>query len=172
MTPKTGYRYLSLYTTGNDWVGTKAGVNTEGLVIITASAPGYLDKKAHFQGRTNTATLLSRYSSVDKALKALESNEWSCGPEFIIMADKKEIASIEFGMNGRYSLLSRESKGVLFHTNHYISTALSDLNPTTINASSAKRYDRISGLLESRYTLDINDAKTFSKDPTLWRTGT
>ena len=46
---------------------------SEGLVIVTASAPGCLDKKVHFQGRTNTATLLSRYASVDKALKALEN---------------------------------------------------------------------------------------------------
>ena len=58
VTPKSGFRYLSLYATGNEWVGTKAGVNTEGLVIVTASAPGYLDKKVRFQGRTNTATLL------------------------------------------------------------------------------------------------------------------
>ena len=170
--PKSGYRYLSLYTTGNDWVGTKAGINTEGLVIVTASAPGYLDKKVNFQGRTNTATLLSRYASVDKALKALAANEWDCGPEFLIMADKNEIATIEFGMNGQYAVLSRESSGALFHTNHYVSATLAELNPNPINASSAKRYDRISGLLDSKYSLDVADTKAFSKDSTLWRMGT
>lgn len=66
--PKNGLRYLSLYITGNEWVGTKAGVNSDGLVIVTASASAY-------------------YESVDKTLKTLEANEWKCGPEFIIMAD-------------------------------------------------------------------------------------
>ena len=171
VTPKKGYRYLSLYTTGNDWVGTKAGVNSEGLVIVTASAPSYLEKKVHFQGRTNTATLLSRYENVDKALKALEAGEWTCGPEFIIMADKNEIAGIEFGINGQYVVLSKKSNGVLFHTNHYTDGELVGLNPATINKSSAARYERISGLLESKYVLDTDDSKAFSKDSMLWRTG-
>lgn len=169
--PKNGFRYLSLYTTGNEWVGTKAGVNSEGLVIVTASAPAYLDKKNNFQGKTNTATLLSRYESVDKALKALEANEWKCGPEFIIMADKTEIASIEFGLNGQYSVLSRVSNGITFHTNHYLSDDLSALNPEKISASSSKRYAKISEILDSKHALDMDDSISFSKNPVLWRVG-
>jgi dipeptidase len=170
--PKNGFRYLSLYTTGNEWVGTKAGVNSQGLVIVTASAPAYLDKKVNFEGKTNTATLLSRYDSVDMALKALESGKWKCGPEFIIMADKTEIASIEFGPDGQYAVISRKSNGVAFHTNHYRSDELTGLNPEKINASSVKRYAKINDLLESNYTLDVETAHSFSKDPVLWRTGT
>ncbi len=169
--PKTGFRYLSLYTTGNDWVGTKAGVNSEGLVIVTASAPSHLDKRVNFQGRTNTATLLSRYESVDKALKALESNEWKSGPQFILMADKTEIATIEFGLNGQHAVLSRMTNGVAFHTNHYLSDELSELNPAKISASSAKRYAKINELLDSKYVLDMDDSNSFSKNPILWRTG-
>lgn len=171
VTPKSGFRYLSLYTTGNDWGGTKAGVNSEGLVIVAAAAPSYLDKKVHFQGRTNTATLLSRYASVNQALKALDADEWKCGPEFIIMADKTEIASIEFGIDGQYSVVSRESNGVTFHTNHYISDTLAGLNPPKISASSTTRYTKIADLLQSKYALDMNDSKAFSKNPTLWRVG-
>ena len=171
VTPQRGFRYLSLYTTGNDWVGTKAGVNSEGMVIVTASAPSYLDKKVHFQGRTNTATLLSRYASVNEALKALEADEWKCGPEFIIMADKTEIASIEFGVDGQHAVVSRESNGVVFHTNHYISDTLAGLNPTQISSSSMTRYAKISDLLESKDALDMDDCKAFTKDPTLWRAG-
>jgi len=171
VTPKSGFRYLSLYTTGNEWVGTKAGVNSEGLVIVTASAPSYLDKKVNFQGRTNTATLLSRYASVDEALKALEADEWKCGPEFIVMADKTEISSIEFGVDGQYSVVSRESNGVLFHTNHYLSDAMAGLNPEKISASSTTRYAKINGLLNSKHILDMDASKSFSKDPVLWRVG-
>lgn len=169
--PKNGFRYLSLYTTGNEWVGTKAGVNSQGLVIVTASAPAYLDKKGNFLGKTNTATLLSRYESVDKALKALEADKWKCGPEFIIMADKTEFASIEFGPDGQYAVISRTSNGVAFHTNHYLSDELTGLNPEKINASSVKRYAKINDLLESKYTLDVETSHSFSKDPVLWRTG-
>ena len=171
VTPKSGFRYLSLYTMGNEWVGTKAGVNSEGLVIVTASAPGYLDNKLNFLGRTNTATLLSRYDSVANALKALEAGEWSCGPEFIIMADKTDIASIEFGIGGQHAVVSRESNGSAFHTNHYTSASLAGLNPAKISASSTTRYAKISNLLDSKEMLDMDDSKIFSKDPTLWRAG-
>ena len=171
VTPKKGFRYLSLYTTGNEWIGTKAGVNSEGLVIVTASAPSYLDKKVNFQGKTNTATLLSRYESVDKALKALEAAEWKCGPEFIIMADKTEIASIEFGMDGQHAVIARQSNGVVFHTNHYLSDELIGLNPEKINVSSLKRYAKINELLNSQDILDMDDSDSFSKDPVLWRLG-
>ncbi len=169
--PKTGFRYLSLYTTGNDWVGTKAGVNSEGLVIVTASAPAHLDKKVNFQGKTNTATLLSRYESVDKALKALEADKWKSGPQSIILADKTEIASIEFGLDGQHAVIARKSNGVAFHTNHYLSDELIGLNPATISASSLKRYEKINGLLNSTYTLDMDASISFSKDPVIWRAG-
>jgi len=169
--PKSGFRYLSLYTTGNDWVGTKAGVNSEGLVIVTASAPVHLDKKINFQGKTNTATLLSRYESVDVALKALEADKWKSGPQFIIMADKSEIATIEFGLNGQHAVLSRLTNGRMFHTNHYLSDDLSDLNPEKISASSLKRYSKINEMLNSKDVLDMNDSISFSKNPVLWRVG-
>jgi len=71
-------------------------------------------KKINFKGKTNTATLLSRYESVDKALKALEADKWKSGPQFILMADKSEIASIEFGQNGQYAVISRNSNCVAF----------------------------------------------------------
>jgi hypothetical protein len=115
---------------------------------------------------------LVRYASVDSALKALEMDEWKCGPVFIILADKTEIASIEFGLNGQHVVLSRKSNGVTFHTNHYVSDILAGLNPAKISASSTTRYERISDLLDSKLKLEIDDSKAFSKDPTLWRAGT
>ena len=171
VTPQKGYRYLSLYTVGNESNGTKAGVNTEGLVIVTASAPSHLDKRINFLGRTGMATLLSRYGSVDQALQALDAAKWKSGPQFIIMADKTEIASIEVGMEGQYVVLSRSSNDVLFHTNHYVSETLAGFNPAKIGKSSMTRYERISGLLESKQVLDLDDTRSFSKDSTLWRKG-
>lgn len=171
MTPKKGFRYISLYATGNEWPGTKAGVNTEGLVIVTASAPKYLETKERFQGKTNTATLLSRYGAVDQALKALAAGEWKCGPEFILVADPNEVASIEFGPEGQYALLSRESNGSVYHTNHYISETLAGLNPDPINKSSSLRYQRIAHLMQQTPVLSTDTSQAFSKDPALWRKG-
>ena len=171
VTPRTGYRYLSLYTVGNESSGTKAGVNTAGLVIVTASAPSHLDKRINFQGRTGIAALLSRYESVDQALQALDDAKWKSGPQFIIMADKTEIASIEVGMEGQYVILSRSSNDVLFHTNHYVSETLAAFNSAKISKSSTTRYERISKLLESKQVLGLDDTRSFSKDSTLWRKG-
>ena len=169
--PSRGYRYISLYTTGNEWVGTKAGVNSEGLVIVTASAPPNLDKREFFQGRTNTATLLSRYASVAAALAALEANEWRSGPQFIMMADKNEIVSLEFMLQGDYTILERTQNGRLVHTNHYLSDDFLKYNPTPIAKSSQNRWQRIQELLAEDQALNTEVSLQYSKDPVLWRKG-
>lgn len=169
--PKHGYRYISLYTTGNEWTGTKAGVNSAGLVIVTASAPSVFDKRENFQGRTNTATLLSRYKSVAAAVQALESNEWKSGPQFIMMADKTEIVSLEFTLQGNYSVLERKQTGRLFHTNHYLSDDFFEFNPQPIRKSSVDRLLRINELLTDGTTFTTDTSLLHSKDPVLWRKG-
>ncbi len=169
--PAQGYRYISLYTTGNDWIGTKAGVNSEGMVVVTASAPPGLDKRENFQGRTNTATVLSRYASVADAVAALEANEWKSGPQFLMMADKNEIVSIEFTLQGEYSILERKQNGRLVHTNHYLGNEFLQFNPEPIPKSSMERWLRINELVADGTSLNTDISLRYSKDPVLWRQG-
>jgi hypothetical protein len=87
------------------------------------------------------------------------------------MADKIEIAIIEFGLNGQHAVLSRKSNGVEFHTNHYLSDDLIALNPEKISASSLNRYAKINQMLDSKPDINMDDSISFSKNPVLWRVG-
>lgn len=165
-----GYRFISLYAIGNDSSGTKAGVNEKGLTIVSASPPSYLEKPENYMKKTSTRTLLSRYDSVDTAIRALEAGKWVCGPEYLMLSDGKEIASIEFGLNGSYDVVSRTGAGITFHTNHYLSQKLIALNPSKFS-NSQNRYNKIKGFLESKNTFDAADFREYSLDITLWREG-
>lgn len=165
-----GYRFISLYAEGNAAYGTKQGVNEKSLCIVTASAPKSVDKSETFPNMTTTRTLLSRYDSVQAALEALKEGKWACKPEYLILADGKEIACIEFGPNGSYEILSQVSSGTVFHTNHYIAPDLTPLNPDQYS-NSQQRYDKIKEFLDSKGSFDVGDFQQYSLDPALWRAG-
>ena len=166
-----GYRFISLYAVGNDASGTKAGVNEKGLVVVSASPPSYLEKPENYTGKTSVRNLLTRYDSVEAAINALEREKWVCGPEYLVLSDGKEIACIEFGLNGSYDIISRVSSGTVFHTNHYLSQNLVSLNQGKYS-NSQSRYNRIKGFLESKDRFNVEDFQQYSVDPVLWREGT
>ncbi len=166
-----GYRFVSLYSTGNDSPGTKAGINEKGLVIVSASAPSYLDLPELRKGRTPIRTVLSRYASVAEAIAALEAGKWTCGPEFLVLADGREIAAVEFGLDGAAAVGGRTGAGTVYHTNHYLAPGFIALNQGKLN-SSLRRYERIKELMEAKDTHDVADFRTYSADGVLWRAGT
>lgn len=165
-----GYRFVSLYVTGNNSSGTKAGINEKGLAIVTASPPSYLEIPENYKGKTTTPMLLTRYDSVASALNALQAGEWSRGPEYLVLSDPKEVACVEFGNNSTYDIVSRTNSGVTFHTNHYLAQELVSLNQGNL-ANSQKRYTKIQGFLQTKPQYDIADFRAYSDDPTLWRIG-
>lgn len=165
--PIHGYRYISLYAEGS---GTKAGINEKGLSVVSASPPSYLEAPTNWQGKQGNTFLLANYATVDQAVKALHKGDWAAGPENILLADGHEIVDIEFGLNGSFNINTRTSSGQAFQTNHYLSEKLKYLNPEKLG-SSKSRYDRIRELLESKMAASVEDTKTFSNDPTLWRQG-
>lgn len=165
-----GYRFISLYAEGNAATGTKQGINEKGLCIITASAPRTLKKPEYYQGMTPTRTLLSRYDSVESAIEALKAGKWACGPEYLVLADGKEIACIEFGLNGSYEIISQVNSGIVVHTNHYVAPGFAVLNPDK-HSNSQQRYERIKEFLDSKDSFDVSDFQRYSLDPVLWREG-
>lgn len=166
-----GYRIVSLYAVGNDHPGTRAGVNEKGFIIVRASPPSYLEVPENYKGVTNVNTVLSRYAGVAEALAALEAGKWTMGPGFSVLADGKEVAAVEFGLDGAYAITSRTRSGTVHHTNHYLSPGLAALNKG-VTRSSLQRYDRIGELLAAKGTHDYADFRQYSADQTLWRTGT
>lgn len=167
---QNGYRYLTLYADGNKFPGNKAGINEKGFAVVSASPPSYLDKPENFAGKTGMRTLLSRYDSVASAIDALEAGKWVCGPEFLVLSDRKEIVCIEFGINGSYDVISRTSSGSVYHTNHYLSQSFIALNQGAL-ANSQSRYNKIKGLLEKKEKYDVKDFQQYSADSVLWRLG-
>lgn len=165
-----GYRYLALYASGNDAQGAKAGVNEKGLVIVSASAPSHLDKKEFFAGRTSMRTLLSSYDSVASALGALKAGKWACGPEFLVLADRKEVACVEFGVGGTYAITGETPSGSVYHTNHYLAPSFLALNQGS-QVNSRSRYGKIKGFLQDKDQYGLADFRAFSADPLLWRAG-
>lgn len=170
ITPKSGYRLISLYAVGNEHQGTKAGINEKGFVYVSASPPSYLEVPENYKGRTPMRTVLSRYASVAEAIAALEAGKWTSGPQFIILADGKEIASIEFGLGGAFEVVSRTRTGVAYHTNHYLAPKFAALNQGKLGTS-PRRYDRIGELMAAKGSHDAADFRQYSADPVLWRTG-
>ena len=166
-----GYRFISLYAIGNQAAGTKAGINEKGFSVASASPPSYLEKPENYKGKTSLRALLSRYDSVQSALNALRAGKWTCGPEYLVMSDGKEIACIEVGLNGVYAIVSQTNSGVVYHTNHYVAMSLESLNSSKFSNSLA-RYNKIKDLLASKEKFSVDDFRQFSTDAILWREGT
>lgn len=166
-----GYRVVSLYAVGNEHPGTRAGINEKGFVIVRASPPSYLEVPENYKGVTNVNKVLSRYAGVAEALAALEAGKWKMGPGFAVLADGKEIASVEVGLNGAYVIAGRTSSGVVYHTNHYLVPGFAAFYQGGSN-SSRKRYGRIKELMAAKGSHAADDFRQYGADAVLWRTGT
>lgn len=164
------YRFIYLEAVGNNFSGAKQGINEKGLAIVLASAPREVERAGKNAGMTRLRTLLASYASVQEVLAALRAGAWVTNPQFMVLADGKEIASVEFGPDGHYAVVGQQGSGVVFHTNHYVSQAFEPLNPHKLSTS-LDRYNKISNLLQVGGPFDAQKFQSFSADPTLWRAG-
>lgn len=170
----SGYRYLGLIAQGNDSPGLKAGVNENGLVVVTASPPSHLEqdkelKKVH----GITRKMLARCKDIQEAIS---HREWLVGPQFYLLADPKELALIELGLGGEFRV-QRIKSGVLFHSNHYADLDLMHLNRNKAGMSSVLRYKKIQHFMMNKEKFSLDDFIQVScstdtgPDHSLWRTG-
>ncbi|MGE5256788.1 MAG: carcinine hydrolase/isopenicillin-N N-acyltransferase family protein [Hyphomicrobiales bacterium] len=173
--PADGYRSLALKALGGEEPGVKAGVNEKGLVIVSATADQVpsTDRKKVQQQKGLLSHLLATCASVDDILRNLELMR---RPVFYLAGDRREIAVIEIGPEGKRAVMRRNS-GTLVHTNHYceLATSVSGRNP---GVSSSRRYARMAELLENRkqpFTLEdfirFSEDQTAGPDNSIWRTG-
>jgi hypothetical protein len=173
--PAEGYAALVLRAVGGREPGIKAGVNAKGLVIVSASAnqvPSAERQKAP-QKKQLMGQLLAGCASVEEVL---QKAEWMVRPVFYLVADRRELALIEVGPDGRRAV-TRHDAGALHHTNHYCAVN----GPETSRRpgdSSIQRQARIAELLAGagrpfrhedfiRFSADMSAGP----DNSIWRTG-
>lgn len=176
MTPNSGYRYYGLFSLASGKPSLRAGINEQGLVVVTATA-GSIPRAVRTAAPKHAGTLPHLLTHAATVEEALQDPSLFLGPSYFMLGDKHEIAYVEIGLEGRVSI-TRQQNGTLAHTNHYINTDMLDFNPSTLAASSDHRYRRISELLSSTpHPFTLNDFITFSEDRTagpdnsIWRQG-
>ena len=169
------YKYLGLFNQRSDGKWTlRSGVNEKGLAAVTAMA-SCLPKAERQRGlrKTILSYVLKNCASVEEALGAKER---FFGPKFVMLADAKEIAIIEIGQDGQYTI-ERKQNGTLAHTNYYLEPKFQNLN-MRVGESSKERYKRITKLLDEGqkpYTLEqfyeFSQDKNAGSDNSIWRFG-
>jgi hypothetical protein len=175
--PTNGHRYLGLFAEGGADSGIKAGINDQGLAVITATASSIPKKSREAQPETSGVMrkLLTNFSSVDEVILKKEIFA-KAHAEFLIISDRTKIAVIEVGLDGTYAVKVLEN-GTLAHTNHFCEAALIHFNEAQ-NESSQIRYKRIQELLlktKSPYTIADFQKMSMDQDAgannSIWRTG-
>ena len=151
---KDGYSYFGLYAEGTA-AGMKAGINEKGLTVVSATAGSIPSKerKNMLNKAGSLAKLLKECASVEEALTR---TDLFLGPKILMLADKKSVATIEIGPEGKFSIEQKENDYIC-HANHYVAEDMLNFNKK-IGQSSQKRYERICQLLDdasSPFSLDV-----------------
>lgn len=145
---KGGISYKGVFAVGEPnnitFSPLKGGTNAAGLTVLFASPSTIpMDVRYHVPfTRDLTHLLLSKYSSIEEVAKDLSKFK---GPRLLLLADKNEIAKIEFGLNGEYHI-ERKTSGTLVMTNHYVALPAENLAKPT--ESSLSRHLDATEILE------------------------
>jgi isopenicillin-N N-acyltransferase-like protein len=177
LTPKDGFRYVGLFADDGAEPGIKAGVNEQGLAVVSAAASSIPKKirNAQTDARGVMSKILRQYGSVADVIVDAAILFQPARANFLMLADRHQILQVEIGLNGQYSL-STQSNGVLAHTNHYLSQELAHCNQLQ-GESSHLRLARVSSLLavDKKWRLDnfaaISRDQHDGADNSLWRHG-
>lgn len=170
-----GNAFYGLYamTGPNKW-SLKGGVNSKGLVVVSATASSI--PKAQKQGMPTKAYIKGTLKNCGSVAEALSNRASFVTPQFLMLADKNEIAYVEVAGPGIINV-ERRSQGCLTHTNHYLADEFSYLNGNSVVSSHA-RYARINELVNAgNAPYDLNDFIRISQDQndgldnSIWRVG-
>ena len=158
---KDGYSYFGLYAEGTA-AGMKAGINEKGLTVVSATAGSIPSKeRKNMPNKAGSLTkLLKECASVEEALTR---TDLFLGPKILMLADKKSVATIEIGPEGKFSIDQKENDYIC-HANHYVAEDMLNFNKK-IGQSSEKRYERIGQLLDnSSVPFSLDSFLNFSSD--------
>lgn len=162
MVPQKGYAYFGLYEVRGDRMGLKAGINEKGLTVVGATASSIPKRERQNMVYTHGLyeKLLSRCGTVEEALK---QKDLLLGPQFILLADRTEIAEVEIGPGG-VTAVRKTKNGALHHTNHYQLPSMTFMNRSE-GESSVIRNRRIGELLaQTPQPYTLQQFLQFSRD--------
>lgn len=164
--PPKGYSYTGLFTGLKEHLN--MGINEKGLFVARTTA-GSVDKdvKSRIEpfngpdGLKGPEYLVRNCASVDEALQHKEV--FNKEPINYILADAKKIAFVEVLPDGKFVVVEKD-KGVLSHTNHYITKDSFEFNHVS-GISSQVRLNRIQQLLsETKKPFQLKDFISFTED--------
>ncbi|MBM4286408.1 MAG: hypothetical protein FJ128_14365 [Deltaproteobacteria bacterium] len=173
--PPGGFRFVGLYAATGSRQGLKDGINEKGLVILSSAASCLSQaERNRFPGPPDLLErLLAQCDGVEAVLRHLER---FTHPAFYLLADPRQAAVIEVGLNHQRRVRVVD-RGALTHTNHYLEPAFQELNRGSC-LSSSLRLQRIAFLLgRHRGPLTLADSVAFTEDRkdgprcSIWRWG-
>lgn len=168
----SGYPYYILTCKDSNGQGyDRFGINKYGLAIAGAGASQVKNAGGEIKGKYDRDKILRTCKNVPEALAAFP--ECFTKPGHLMIADSKEIACIEVGLNGKMSI-KRSLNGYLAHTNHYLDTSIvNGINLTLSKKStSVQRLNRINELLSTtQKPLKLSDFIDFINDPNVTQNG-
>lgn len=154
----------------------RGGVNAQGLVVFTATV-GVIDCDQRMAApQVQGGVIAALLGSCANVTEALERTEVFVRPQFLLLADRQEIAVIEVGPGGKRAV-HRTGNGVLGHTNHYVLSEMLAENVRPPKASTLSRQARITQLLEEKapFTLQsflaLAEDRHAGPDNSIFRTG-
>jgi hypothetical protein len=148
-----------------------AGVNAGGLIVISATIDS-LPKDVRRKGSDNLVeTLLRTFGSVQEIITHGQYLLAKSNRMFLLLADTEQTALVEMGPDETFSTHIVQ-QGNSYHTNHYVFSQNTHLNPSDPNEklqksllSSFTRYNRIQSLMDHHNgPFTLNDFIRFSED--------
>jgi isopenicillin-N N-acyltransferase like protein len=159
-----GYDYLGLFAIDGDEPGLKAGINRQGLAIVSASAssiPRQVRQQASGE-KGLMRRLLSSCASVDELTQAHHLFA-KARPMFLLVADPSQALVVEIGQKGEYRL-DKPQREFFAHTNHFLHPELAN-NNSKIGTSSRQRLATVNSMLGTTPSpLSLADHIAISED--------
>lgn len=170
--PVKGYAYLALMykdqPTDARFSYLSAGINQQGLNI----ADNAIHTAATFPyaaGSDLMQEILANYSTVEEVLKAKDRLFTRGAGQNFMIADAKQILMVEIAPAGHYAIDQVSTSGYLFHTNHYLNTALIPYNDP-VSTSTFVRYNHINQWLTTSPAFTQAMFENFARDQSVHTT--
>ncbi|MCX7123120.1 MAG: carcinine hydrolase/isopenicillin-N N-acyltransferase family protein [Gammaproteobacteria bacterium] len=163
--PNQGYSFLGMVSQqkSDEPYIIRSGINEYGLAIVNMATPNPPANASYADGDAFMRAVLTQDKTVAEVLGHLPLLiATHLYPEFYLLADRTQTASIELAPQGKY-FVTVSNIGPLYHTNNYEFPAFFPNNIGDLEGSTL-RYNRISALMNSNTEYTLNEFKLFSHD--------
>ncbi len=165
--PDSGYAFLGMVSqqTPTAPYAVRAGINEYGLAIVNMAVSNPPHDVEYGDGDALMRDVLMHNQSVAEVMGNLPTLIADHPyPEFYLLADRNQTASIELAPHGKY-VVTLSNTGPLYHTNNYEFPSFMPLNLSySYLEGSINRYNRISALMNSNTNYTLDEFQLFAHD--------